>query len=168
MKKIHPVILAGGSGSRLWPLSRKSYPKQFVKLMGETSLFQQAAERALSTQFLELDDIVTVTNSDYRFIIDEQLQKVGIHPGSILIEPTPKNTAAAIIVASLLIQAKEPGANVLVIPSDQIIPDIDYFHQCGVQWFRTSTSWKYRYIWHYAHKSRDGIRLSSIRRKNIY
>ena len=130
MKKVHPIVLAGGSGTRLWPLSRKSYPKQFVKVLDEKSLFQQAAERALSTDYLEFADIVTITNSDYRFIVAEQLQNVGIDPGCILIEPKPKNTAAAIIVASLLLQANEPGATLLVIPSDHIIPDIAYFHQC--------------------------------------
>ena len=75
MQQITPVILCGGSGSRLWPLSRKSYPKQFVPLVGDKTLFQDSAKRLTGPQF---KNPVIVTNSDYRFIVSEQLQKIGI------------------------------------------------------------------------------------------
>ena len=81
MPKIYPVLLAGGSGTRLWPLSRKSYPKQFSTLIGEKTLFQSSAERSISSDVLECAPHITVTNTNYRFIIGEQLQEVGIDPG---------------------------------------------------------------------------------------
>ena len=101
MLKVYPTLLAGGSGTRLWPLSRKSYPKQFSKLIGESTLFQSSAQRLTSSQILEFAPHITLTNSDFRFIIGEQLQEVGIDPGPILIEPEAKNTAAAVLAASI-------------------------------------------------------------------
>ena len=85
MNKVYPALLSGGSGTRLWPLSRKSYPKQFSNLIGDKTLFQSSAERLISSGVLEFDPLLTLTNSDYRFIIGEQLQEVGIDPGPILI-----------------------------------------------------------------------------------
>jgi mannose-1-phosphate guanylyltransferase len=97
MTIIHPVLLAGGSGTRLWPLSRKSYPKQFSKLIGEKTLFQKSAERLTSSPIIEFASHITLTNSDFRFIVGEQLQEIGIDPGPILIEPAARNTAPAYI-----------------------------------------------------------------------
>ena len=93
MSKIYPVLLAGGFGTRLWPLSRKSYPKQFSKLIGETTLFQSSAKRLTSSDILTFAPHVTLTNAEFRFIIGEQLQEIGIDPGPILIEPEAKNTS---------------------------------------------------------------------------
>ncbi len=129
MTKIIPVLLAGGSGERLWPLSRKSYPKQFSRLIGETTLFQSSAKRLTSSEFIEFAPHVILTNSDFRFIIGEQLQEVGIDPGHILIEPEGKNTAAAILAASLFAHSKEENATLLVAPSDHIIPYEQDLHQ---------------------------------------
>ena len=134
--KITPVILAGGSGTRLWPLSRKSYPKQFSKLIGETSLFQQTAKRLIAADELEFAPPVTLTNSDFRFIIAEQLQAVGIDPGAILIEPEGRNTAPAILAACLHAHAEDEDAVLLICPSDHHIPDVHRFHQsvmCGLK-----------------------------------
>ena len=129
MSVIQPVLLAGGSGTRLWPLSRKSYPKQFSKLVGETTLFQSSALRLTTSDTLEFARHITLTNSDYRFIIGEQLQDIGIDPGPILIEPEAKNTAAAILAASIFAHAKDKDAILLVAPSDHVIPDTDAFHE---------------------------------------
>ncbi len=92
MSKVYPVLLAGGSGTRLWPLSRKSYPKQFSKLVGDTTLFQRSAQRLTSSNIVEFEPHITLTNADFRFIIGEQLQEIGIDPGPILIEPEAKNS----------------------------------------------------------------------------
>ena len=126
---ITPVLLCGGSGTRLWPLSRKSYPKQFVPLMGEETLFQASAKR-LSGQGegLSFTSPMVLTNADFRFIVTEQLQAFGIDPGPILIEPEGRNTAPAILAAALHAAATDPEAILLVAPSDHVVPDADAFH----------------------------------------
>lgn len=122
---ITPVLLCGGSGTRLWPLSRKSYPKQFVPLVGEETLFQAAARRVAGSGF---GAPLVLTNSDFRFIVTEQLQAIGIDPGAILIEPEGRNTAPAILSAALYLAANDsPEALMLVSPSDHVVPDADAF-----------------------------------------
>jgi len=128
MSKVYPVLLAGGSGTRLWPCSRKSYPKQFSNLIGEKTLFQSSAQRLTSSDTLDFATHITLTNSDFRFIIVDQLQEIGIDPGPILIEPEAKNTAAAILAASIFAHAKDKDAVLLVAPSDHVIPDTATFH----------------------------------------
>jgi len=129
MSKVYPVLLAGGSGTRLWPLSRKSYPKQFSNLIGDKTLFQASAQRLTSSELLEFAPHITLTNSDYRFIIGEELLEVGIDPGPILIEPEAKNTAAAILAASIFVHSEDENAVLLVAPSDHVIPGTDAFHE---------------------------------------
>ena len=124
MQQITPIILCGGSGSRLWPLSRKSYPKQFVPLVGDKTLFQNSSERLTGPQF---KNPVIVTNSDYRFIVTEQLQEIGIDPGAILIEPEGRNTAPAILAAALFEYRENPDAVLIVAPSDHVINDVNAF-----------------------------------------
>ena len=128
MLKVYPVLLAGGSGTRLWPLSRKSYPKQFTNLIGEKTLFQSGAERLTSSDIIEFASHITLTNSDFRFIVGEQLQDIGIEPGPILIEPEAKNTAAAILAASIFVHSEDENAVLLVAPSDHVIPSTKDFH----------------------------------------
>ena len=126
---ITPVILAGGSGTRLWPLSRKSYPKQFVPLLGETTLFQSAARRLSgAADGFSFAQPLVLTNSLFRFIIAEQLAAEGIDPEAILIEPEGRNTAPAILAAALFLAARRPDALMLVAPSDHVVPDIAAFH----------------------------------------
>jgi mannose-1-phosphate guanylyltransferase/mannose-6-phosphate isomerase len=130
MKKIEiiPIILAGGSGTRLWPLSRESYPKQFTNLIGKYSLLQQAAQRVKSSSKIKFTPPVVVTNEKYRFIVLQQLSEIGCEPQSTLIEPEAKNTAAAILAAALHISSTNPNAITIVLSSDHIINHIDAFH----------------------------------------
>lgn len=121
---IHPVILCGGSGTRLWPLSRKSYPKQFAPLMGEETLFQASAKRLSGPGY---GSPIVLTNADFRFIVVEQLLSVGIDPGAILIEPEARNTAPAVLAAALWLQRQDPEALMLVAPSDHVVSNPDAF-----------------------------------------
>lgn len=130
---ITPVLLCGGSGTRLWPLSRKSYPKQFAPIIGEETLFQASAKRLSGEGY---GAPLLITGSDFRFIVTEQLQTIGIDPGAILIEPAAKNTAAAILAASLHVASLDPDGLMLVAPSDHVIPDAAAFRAAvgaGVQ-----------------------------------
>ena len=126
---ITPVLLAGGSGTRLWPVSRRSYPKQFSKLIGSTSLFQQSASRLVSSKLVRFAQPITLTNSDFRFIAAEQLQNIGIDPGPIVIEPEGKNTGPAVLAACFFAQANDESAILLVAPSDHVISDTGAFHR---------------------------------------
>ena len=114
--------------NRLWPLSRGNYPKQFSNLLDGKTLFQTSALRLSSSKVLEFDQLITLTNSDFRFIVVEQLQEVGIDPQNILIEPEAKNTSAAILAATLFAYKNNKNATLLVAPSDHIIADTDEFH----------------------------------------
>ena len=123
---ITPVLLCGGSGTRLWPLSRKSYPKQFVPILGDETLFQASVKRLSGPDF---GAPVVVTASDFRFIVTEQLLAAGVDPGAILLEPEGRNTAPAIMAAALHVEAQTPGRLMLVAPSDHVVPDRDAFQR---------------------------------------
>ena len=117
---IYPVILCGGSGTRLWPLSRKSYPKQFARLTGSETLFQASVRRLSGESFAQP---IVLTNADFRFIVSEQLAEIGVEPAAILIEPEGRNTAPAILAAALWLSKQDPDARMLVAPSDHVVPD---------------------------------------------
>jgi mannose-1-phosphate guanylyltransferase/mannose-1-phosphate guanylyltransferase/mannose-6-phosphate isomerase len=119
--KIFPVILSGGSGSRLWPLSRESFPKQLLPLTGERTLLQQAAERVGDRQRFEA--LTVVANGEHRFIIAEQLREIGAEQPLIVLEPAARNTAPAVAAAALLAAAVNPSALILVMPADHVILD---------------------------------------------
>ncbi len=121
---LYPILLCGGSGTRLWPLSRKSYPKQFAKLMGEESLFQASAKRLSGDGFAAP---AVLTGDPFRFIVTEQLAQVEQAPASILIEPEGRNTAPAVLAAALWLAKDSPEALMLVAPSDHVIPDAAAF-----------------------------------------
>ncbi len=118
---LHPVILSGGSGSRLWPLSRQNLPKQFLALVGERSLYQETVLRASRLPGAQAP--VTVCSDDHRFMVGEQLQGVGVASGGILLEPVARNTAPAIALAALHLAAASPDATMLVLPADHLIED---------------------------------------------
>jgi mannose-1-phosphate guanylyltransferase/mannose-6-phosphate isomerase len=126
MTKITPVILSGGSGTRLWPISRALNPKQFLDFFGENSLFQKTALRVNSSEFHEP---VVICNNEHRFLAAEELKKINIAPQSIILEPVAKNTAPAITIAALDIITKHGKKNdlMLVMPSDHLIQDEQKF-----------------------------------------
>jgi mannose-1-phosphate guanylyltransferase/mannose-6-phosphate isomerase len=128
LQQITPVLLCGGSGTRLWPLSRKSYPKQFALEIDGLSLFQASALRLSgSASGLTFARPLVVTGSDFRFVVTEQLAAIGVDPGPILIEPAARNTAPAVLAAALHLAAQDPEAVLLVAPSDHAIPNADAF-----------------------------------------
>lgn len=121
---ITPVLLSGGSGTRLWPLSRQSFPKQFVPLIGGETLFQASARRLSGPGF---GAPLVLTNSDFRFIVTEQLSAIRIDPSAVLIEPVGRNTAPAVLAAALWLEKVDPEGLMLVAPSDHVIPDAAAF-----------------------------------------
>ena len=128
--KITPVILCGGSGSRLWPLSRQHYPKQFLKLVGDTTLFQQSVSRALALENddIQIEEILIVTNENHRFLVLEQLNELKLNvPTRILLEPEPKNTAPALTLAALAAQDSNPDSVLVVTPADHYVKDLTSF-----------------------------------------
>lgn len=119
---VYPVILAGGSGKRLWPLSRSNFPKQFIKFTNNKSLFQETFLRFSNTDSINYQKITTITNSDYRFIINEQIEEIKQDFGEIILEPEGKNTAPSILLSSIYIYNLDKDAIILVSPSDHIMP----------------------------------------------
>jgi mannose-1-phosphate guanylyltransferase/mannose-6-phosphate isomerase len=123
---IHPVILCGGNGTRLWPLSNKAYPKQFIKVLGnELSLLQLTVSRFLGEQHFSVP--IFVTNVKYENIIKEQLADIGLIDYIIIFEPESKNTAPAIAIAANYILEYFPNDLMLVVPSDSVIEDFSIF-----------------------------------------
>ncbi|RPE79591.1 mannose-1-phosphate guanylyltransferase/mannose-6-phosphate isomerase [Vulcaniibacterium tengchongense] len=122
---LHPVILSGGSGTRLWPLSRQNQPKQFLALVGDHSLYQETVLRA--SRLPDAQAPVTVCADEHRFMVGEQLQGIGVPSGGILLEPLARSTAPAIALAALHVLAKDADATMLVMPADHLIDDADAF-----------------------------------------
>jgi mannose-1-phosphate guanylyltransferase/mannose-6-phosphate isomerase len=123
---VHPVILSGGTGSRLWPLSRSFFPKQLLPLVGELSMLQETALRAHGAEF---EPPVIICNAEHRFLIAEQMRATALVPRAIILEPEGRNTAPAATVAALLALQTDPEAILLLMPADQIIRDQPAFHE---------------------------------------
>lgn len=125
--QITPVILSGGSGSRLWPMSRAGYPKQFLALHGDSdaTMLQATAMRASGAAF---SAPLLVCNEDHRFIVAEQLRQAGVQPSDIILEPVGRNTAPAVAAAALRLSQRDSEAMMLVMPSDHVILDEAAFH----------------------------------------
>lgn len=126
MSGIVPVILSGGSGSRLWPLSREHYPKQLLAFVGELTMLQETALRLQSLP--DIGRAVVVCNEEHRFLVAEQLREIDRLPEDTLLEPFGRNTAAALTLAALAIAARAPNTVMLVMPADHVIRDLDAFH----------------------------------------
>lgn len=129
--QIHPVILSGGAGTRLWPLSRSLYPKQLLQLTSERTMIQETVARSVNDAGFAAP--IVICNDEHRFIIDEQLRQIGAQPRRILLEPIARNTAPAIAAAALWLTANEPEPIMLVQPSDHLIGAPEDFHQAVVK-----------------------------------
>jgi mannose-1-phosphate guanylyltransferase len=128
---IVPVILAGGQGTRLWPMSRSARPKQFLPLLGDTSLYQQTLLRVSDPE--RYSPPVVVTNSDYRFLVAEQAQELGITPSAVLLEPVARNTAAAIAAAAAFVAERFGGDAVIhVLASDHAV-EVDENYRWSIE-----------------------------------
>lgn len=125
--QIHPVILSGGAGTRLWPLSRAAYPKQLLKLSSQRTMLQDTVARGLADVGFAAP--LLVCNDEHRFLVDGQLQEIGVRPQAILLEPAARNTAPAIAAAALWLLARDPDALMLVQPSDHVIAATADFHR---------------------------------------
>ncbi len=122
-----PVILAGGAGTRLWPLSREGYPKQLLPLVGEKTMLQETALRLDGLPALAQP--IVVANEAHRFLVAEQLREIDVTPQALVLEPQGRNTAPAAAVAALLAVASDDKARILVLPADHVIADTAAFHQ---------------------------------------
>lgn len=121
-----PVIISGGTGTRLWPLSRKNKPKQFLSLFNDASLFQNTLERLKS--YPEITPPIVVCNTDHRFMVAEQLLEIALQAQDILLEPCARNTAPAIALAALNAMHEGGDPLLLVLPADHIIDNVSAFH----------------------------------------
>ena len=124
--KIVPIILSGGSGARLWPLSRSQYPKQYQALTSDNTMLQETILRLEGLK--ELSSPIIVCNKDHRFLVAEQCREINIYDPTILLEPVGRNTAPAIAVAALQVKKELVNAILLILPADHLIQDIEVFH----------------------------------------
>jgi mannose-1-phosphate guanylyltransferase/mannose-6-phosphate isomerase len=124
LRDILPILLSGGAGSRLWPVSRKAMPKQFARLIGEESLFTSTARRMSD---LDMRAPMVVSGETYRFLVRDQLTQAGVASAHILIEPEGRNTAPAILAAALVAEEMNPGGLFLAAPCDHLMTDTEGF-----------------------------------------
>src|SRR5947209_20313248 len=123
-----PVVMCGGAGTRRWPLSRESMPKQFVPLIGETSTFQQLLERIADHDLFARP--IVITSADFRFVVAEQLRECGVE-ADIVLEPARRDSGPAVAVAARLAAARDPQALVLVLAADHVIRKPQAFLTAG-------------------------------------
>ncbi|WP_213297269.1 mannose-1-phosphate guanylyltransferase/mannose-6-phosphate isomerase [Paraburkholderia sacchari] len=128
---VYPVILCGGSGTRLWPMSRGGYPKQYLKLSGDFTLVQQTALRLADAPGVGAP--IVITNQDQRFLVADQLHSIGVIPSAIVLEPAGRNTAPAVAAAALLLAEKDPHALMLILPSDHVIANNSVFAKLAAE-----------------------------------
>ena len=136
-QKIHPVILAGGSGQRLWPLSRPQQPKPFLKLTGDLSLLQLTARRFAENQRFTAP--LVICGHQHRFVVGEQLQEIGCKAQGIVLEPVSRNTAPAVCTAALLVAETDPDSLLLLLPSDHFIRSLGGFLETVEGAIKTAT-----------------------------
>lgn len=129
MSKIFPIVLAGGRGERLWPISRRELPKQFCKLINNNTPFQDAVTRLSPLKDSRFEPITILTSQDYRPVVARQLRDLGVFDYEEILEPSAKNTAPSILASAILALHKDSEAIVIISPSDHLVPDNKYFNQ---------------------------------------
>jgi mannose-1-phosphate guanylyltransferase/mannose-6-phosphate isomerase len=127
---IHPVILCGGSGTRLWPMSRRALPKQFLQLVSERSMLQ---ETVLRLSGLDCAPPIIIGNGEHRFLVAEQLREIGVEPAAHVLEPAGRNTAPAVAIAALWLYEHDPQGVLLVLPADHLIREVARFQEAARQ-----------------------------------
>ena len=123
---LYPVILSGGSGTRLWPMSRAALPKQLLPLAGDKTMVQDTVLRLAGLP--DCGAPLVVCNNDHRFLIAEQMREIGVNPLGIFLEPIGRNTAPAAAVAALHLLKQDANAVMLLLPADHLIRDVAAFH----------------------------------------
>ncbi len=151
-----PVIMAGGTGSRLWPLSRQLNPKQLLKLCGDSTLLQQTLSRLVG---LEAAAPVIICNEDHRFMVAEQLRQLGVSNASIILEPYGRNTAPAVALAALHTTVNDEDPVLLVLAADHFISDQRVFQQAVMAGELLASE----DFWHRAHSCGNRLWLYSAR-----
>ena len=138
MSKVIPVILCGGIGTRLWPLSRKSYPKQFLSLYGESklSLLQKTYQRVSILK--EVQSPIIVCNEEYRFLVAEQMRNINVIPKAIILEPEGKNTGPAIALGTFKALEEDKNVILLILSADHIIKDENIFRKTLEEGFKSA------------------------------
>ena len=129
--KVTPVILCGGSGSRLWPMSRHNLPKQFLSLLGDSSLFQQAVDRIsyISNENVKLNEMLIVANEEHRFLVSDHMKDFPSTYFKFIVEPLMKNTAPALTLAALMASEADQDPILFISPADQVIVNLPSFKE---------------------------------------
>ena len=126
-QRLVPVILCGGSGTRLWPLSRKQYPKQYLPLLTNNTLLQETILRL--QEIPDVESPIIIANCEHRFLVAEQCRDIGLNNPTIILEPEGKNTAPAIVAGALQAQNKFENCHLLILPADHYIKNITKFYK---------------------------------------
>src|SRR3954471_11886633 len=123
---VRPVIMSGGAGTRLWPLSRQTFPKQLLPIVGQESMLQATAARVRGALF---DRPIVVAGEEHRFFVKRQLEQAGLEVDAILLEPFGRNTAAAAALAAHWAMSQGDDELLLLMPSDHVVEDVSAFHE---------------------------------------
>ena len=160
--KIYPVILSGGAGTRLWPLSRAVLPKQLLPIVADKTMLQDTALRVAGLPGLMAP--LVVCGNDHRFMVAEQLREAGITPLGILLEPVGRNTAPAVAAAAHFLKAIDPEAVMLVLPADHVIADTEAFREAVARAAHAGAGRRPRHLRHRAAGAGNRLRLHPPRR----
>ena len=146
--KIQPVIMSGGSGTRLWPMSRMRRPKQFLNLITDKSMFQETALRVAAADDDNYLNPVIIAGGKHGALVAEQLREIDIEPAEIILEPSPRNTAAVAAVAAAWVARGAEDTLILLMPADHHIPDAKGFRQAVKKGAKGCRERVHRYVRH--------------------